>query len=64
MGRVVEIASAITGENVRLADEVKKVRDQLVDAQDEIYALGVKIRERDEIIAELQQLSSMRRTGR
>jgi hypothetical protein len=62
--RLIELAGSIVGENAKLERDFKKVSDQLNDALDEIYALKVTIRERDEIIAELQQISTSRRTGR
>lgn len=60
--------SALCRENIseraQLDAQVRKVSAQLDDAMDEIYALKVTIRERDELIAELQQINTSRRTGR
>lgn len=62
--KLVTLASDVVSENAQLDAQVRKVSAQLDDAMDEIYALKVTIRERDELIAELQQINTSRRTGR
>lgn len=61
---LVKAAREIVAENDELRALSRKLGDQLDDAMDEVYALKVTIRERDEIIAELQSMSASRRVAR
>lgn len=47
----------------RLRKAEKKVGDQYLDALDEVYALREQLKERDEMIAELQAMVSRAHDG-
>jgi hypothetical protein len=62
--RVGTIGALAMNEAAQAIREAKKLRDQLDDALDALAEKDAIIRARDEIIAELQQVNSMQRTGR
>lgn len=64
LAKVAKVAAVIVAESERVSRDRKKVADQLDDAMDEIYRLKIACREKDEIIAELQQVNTGLRTGR
>lgn len=61
--KLIDLMDEVAKENAKLHAEVRKLGNQLGDALDEVYSLKVTIRERDEMIAELQQIQAMRRSG-
>lgn len=56
-----EVARRLLASNDSLRKEVFKVQQQLGDALDEVHALKTKIREKDQIIDEMQVVRARRR---
>lgn len=62
--RVSRLGALVVRDAAETSRESKKISDQLDDALDALSEAQEKIRIRDEMIAELQQMVSSRRTGR